>query len=40
MLKAQAAFASDCHIDEEWKAVIDKRLNKRKLTKKMAEAFV
>ena len=40
MLKAQAAFASDYHIDEDWKAVIDKYLNKRKLTKEMVEAFV
>ena len=40
MLKAQAKFASDYHIDEDWKTVIDKYLNKRKLTKEMAEAFV
>lgn len=40
MLKAQAAYSREYHIDEEWKAIVEKYLNKRRLTKEMAEAFV
>lgn len=40
MLKAQAAYSREYHIDEDWKAVVQKYLTKRKLTKEMAEAFV
>lgn len=40
MLKAQAAYSKEYHIDEDWKAVVDKYLNKRKLTKEMIDAFV
>lgn len=40
MLKAQAAYSKEYHIDEEWKEVVEKYLNKRKLTREMVEAFV
>lgn len=40
MLKAQAAYSKEYHIDEDWKAVVEKYLNKRKLTREMVEAFV
>ena len=40
MLKAQAEYSREYHIDEDWKAVVQKYLNKRKLTKEMVEAFV
>ena len=40
MLKAQAAYSREYHIDEDWKAVVEKYLNKRKLTREMVEAFV
>lgn len=40
MLKAQAAYSKEYHIDEDWKAVVEKYLNKRRLTREMAEAFV
>ncbi len=40
MLKAQAAYSREYHIDEEWKEVVEKYLNKRKLTREMVEAFV
>lgn len=40
MLKAQAVYSKEYHIDEDWKAVVEKYLNKRKLTREMVEAFV
>ncbi|MDE6433004.1 MAG: recombinase family protein [Lachnospiraceae bacterium] len=40
MLRAQAEYSREYHIDEDWKSVVDKYLNKRKLTKEMVEAFV
>ncbi len=40
MLKAQAEYSCEYHIDEDWRSVVDKYLNKRKLTKEMVEAFV
>lgn len=40
LLKAQAAYSKEYHIDEDWKAVVEKYLNKRKLTREMVEAFV
>ena len=40
MLKAQAAYSREYHVDEDWKAVVEQYLNKRKLTKEMVEAFV
>ena len=40
MLKAQAAYSKEYHVDEDWKAVVEQYLNKRKLTKEMVEAFV
>ena len=40
MLGAQAEYSCEYHIDEDWKSVVDKYLNKRKLTKEMVEAFV
>lgn len=40
MLKAQAEYSREYHIDEDWRSVVDKYLNKRKLTKEMVEAFV
>lgn len=40
LLKAQAAYSREYHIDEDWKAVVEKYLNKRKLTREMVEAFV
>lgn len=40
VLKVQAEYSSQYHIDEDWKALVDKYINKRKLTKEMVEAFV
>lgn len=40
MLKAQAAYSKEYHIDEDWKAAVGRYLNKRRLTREMAEAFV
>lgn len=40
MLRAQAEYSREYHIDEDWKSVVEKYLNKRKLTKEMVEAFV
>ena len=40
MLRAQAVYSKEYHIDEDWKAVVVQYLNKRKLTKEMVEAFV
>lgn len=40
MLRAQAEYSREYHIDEDWKSAVEKYLNKRKLTKEMAEAFV
>lgn len=40
MLKAQAEYSREYHIDADWKAVVEKYLTKRKLTKEMVEAFV
>ncbi len=40
MLKAQASYSKSYHVDTDWKAVVEKYLKKRKLTKEMVEAFV
>lgn len=40
MLRAQAEYSREYHIDEDWKSVVEKYLNKRKLTKEMVDAFV
>lgn len=40
MLKAQTGFSKEFHIDADWKAIIEKYFNRRKLTREMAEAFV
>ena len=40
MLRAQAVYSKEYHIDKNWKAVVEQYLNKRKLTKEMVEAFV
>ncbi|MFG6322866.1 recombinase family protein [uncultured Phocaeicola sp.] len=40
MLKAQAEYSREYHINEDWKAVVQKYLTKRKLTKEMVDAFV
>lgn len=38
--KAQAEYSSEHRIDSDWRAVIDRCLNMRRLTKEMGEAFV
>lgn len=40
MLKAQADYSTEYRIDEDWKEVVNKYLNKRKLSAEMVEAFV
>lgn len=40
MLKAQANYSTEYRIDEDWKATVNKYLNKRKLSAEMVEAFV
>lgn len=35
-----AGYSTDFHTDEEWKKIIDTYRDKRKLTKKMVDAFV
>ena len=40
MLRAQAAYSKEYHIDEDWKAIVEQYLDKRKLTREMIEAFV
>lgn len=40
MLRAQTRFSQEYHIDADWKAIIEKYFNRRKLTREMAEAFV
>lgn len=40
MLEAQAAYSKEYHVDEDWKAVVEQYLNKRRLTKEMVDAFV
>lgn len=40
MLKAQADYSTEYRIDKDWKEVVNKYLNKRKLSAEMVEAFV
>ena len=40
MLKAQARYSADYHIDGDWKSAVECHLNKRGLTREMVEAFV
>lgn len=38
--ECRAGYSTDFHTDEEWKKIIDTYRDKRKLTKKMVDAFV
>ena len=40
VLRVQAEYFNRYHIDEDWKGLVEKYINKRKLTREMVEAFV